>query len=127
MERRLQPRTRVVATLRTNLKGGLAKAGKHESMKERSIHHKGSGSRGTALRSTLEINEQVGTVSLYEKGHTTAMTGRGQMLHEICCQDVSGRPLIYSQSGKRVWVMFDWLGADDSDTLSRQRGGSPGG
>lgn len=39
------------------------------------------------------------------------------MLHEICCQDVSGRPLIYSQSGKRVGVMFDWLGADDSGTI----------
>ena len=45
------------------------------------------------------------------------MTGRGQMLHEIGCQDVSGRPLIYSQSGKRVGVMFDWLGADDSGTI----------
>ena len=49
----------------------------------------------------LEINEQVGAVFLYEKWHTTAMTGRGRMLHEIRCSNVSGRPLIYSQSGKR--------------------------
>ena len=32
------------------------------------------------------------------------------MLHEICCQDVSGLPLIYSQSGKRVDGLIDWLG-----------------
>ena len=112
-------RTRVVATLQTNLKGGLAKAGKYESMKERLIDHKDSRSRTTALRSTLKINEQVGTVSLYEKWHTTARTARGQLLHEICWQGASGRPLIYSQSGKRVGVIFDWLGADDSGTFGR--------
>ena len=38
------------------------------------------------------------------------MPGRGQMLHEICCQVVSGRPLIYFQSGKRVGVIIHWLG-----------------
>ena len=50
------------------------------------------------------------------------MRGRGQMLHEICCQVVSGRPLIYSQSGKRAGVIIHWLGADDSGPLGDFRG-----
>ena len=110
-QKRHDNKQEVVATLRTNLPGGLAKVGKYESTKERFIHHKASRCRGTALRSTPEISKQVGAVALiYEKWHTTAMTGRGQMLHETCCQVVSGRPLIYSQSGKRVGVIIHWLG-----------------